>query len=295
MKQLKDVFSPITSKNLFRSLYLKGAPWSLENSTLLDGLAISDDELSEYINNLWGFSHGEKYISPYMDKVAAMFPNDDDKPLMYDWVATQLLIKYRHKWAKELATMELKYNPIENYSMIEKGTDNRLTSNTNKGTTDSETTDSTSTLVGDTQTHYIDKQPPITHAVDGREYEEKTSAYNSDDYVPLNLKTEDAHKEVTYYGLVEKDGTYVEGTREGKSRDIAQQNSDTAQKTKSSNTAETSANGAETTDHTFTRSGNIGVTTSQQMLESERALWLWDYFEDIVFSDINKMLTIKIY
>lgn len=42
------------------------------------------------------------------------------------------------------------------------------------------------------------------------------------------------------------------------------------------------------------RSGNIGVTTSQQMIESERQLWEW-YFYDIVFADIDKMLTLQIY
>ena len=45
----------------------------------------------------------------------------------------------------------------------------------------------------------------------------------------------------------------------------------------------------------LTRSGNIGVTTSQQMIESERTLWMWRYFYDVVFPDIDKMLTISVY
>lgn len=48
------------------------------------------------------------------------------------------------------------------------------------------------------------------------------------------------------------------------------------------------------TDRTLKRSGNIGVTTSQQMIESERQLWLWNFFEN-VFSDIDKVLVLKIY
>lgn len=48
------------------------------------------------------------------------------------------------------------------------------------------------------------------------------------------------------------------------------------------------------TDRTLTRSGNIGVTTSQQMIESERQLWLWKYF-DIIFKDVDSLLTIDIY
>lgn len=49
-----------------------------------------------------------------------------------------------------------------------------------------------------------------------------------------------------------------------------------------------------TSDRTLKRSGNIGVTTSQQMIESERQLWLWKFFES-VFSDIDEILVLKIY
>ena len=48
-------------------------------------------------------------------------------------------------------------------------------------------------------------------------------------------------------------------------------------------------------DTTLTRSGNIGVTTSQQMIQSERDLWLWNFFQDVVFKDISKVLTLSIY
>lgn len=44
----------------------------------------------------------------------------------------------------------------------------------------------------------------------------------------------------------------------------------------------------------LTRSGNIGVTTSQQMIQSERDLWLWRFF-DQVFSDLDAVLTLPIY
>lgn len=67
--------------------------------------------------------------------------------------------------------------------------------------------------------------------------------------------------------------------------------------------SEQSASGSETDNETvtdthsymLTRSGNIGVTTSQQMLESERSLWRWSFFQDVVFPDIDKILTLAIY
>ena len=50
-----------------------------------------------------------------------------------------------------------------------------------------------------------------------------------------------------------------------------------------------------TRNYTLERSGNIGVTTSQQMIESERELWLWNFFYKIVFPDVDRILTIDIY
>ena len=49
-----------------------------------------------------------------------------------------------------------------------------------------------------------------------------------------------------------------------------------------------------TEDRTLTRHGNIGVTTSQQMLQSEINLWQWSFFND-VFKDIDTILTIQTY
>lgn len=44
----------------------------------------------------------------------------------------------------------------------------------------------------------------------------------------------------------------------------------------------------------LTRSGNIGVTTSQQMLQSEIDLWKWNFFYE-VFTDIDNVFTISTY
>ena len=44
----------------------------------------------------------------------------------------------------------------------------------------------------------------------------------------------------------------------------------------------TVSSGNETTTHTFTRSGNIGVTTSQQMIESERRVAYFSFFKVLI-------------
>lgn len=79
--------------------------------------------------------------------------------------------------------------------------------------------------------------------------------------------------------------------------------SDNTQNTQDSTNTET-RNMTDTTTHdttdtldgerTLTRSGNIGVTTSQQMLQSEIELRKWLYFNS-VFNDIDTILTLSIY
>ncbi|MDD7591533.1 MAG: hypothetical protein PUJ92_00820 [Bacilli bacterium] len=79
-------------------------------------------------------------------------------------------------------------------------------------------------------------------------------------------------------------------------------NSTTAQPvTKSTDTTSAtstnSVDGTKTTDSdkTLTRKGNIGVTTSQQMLESEVILRNKYLFQDIIFKDLDDILMLDIY
>ena len=51
----------------------------------------------------------------------------------------------------------------------------------------------------------------------------------------------------------------------------------------------------ETHSYTLTRSGNIGVTTAQDMLTQERVLRAWRLFYDRVFPDLDRVLTLATY
>ena len=50
-----------------------------------------------------------------------------------------------------------------------------------------------------------------------------------------------------------------------------------------------------TTTHDYSRHGSIGLVTSQQMLEQEFDLWLEHNFMDIMFTDIDSILTASCY
>lgn len=49
-----------------------------------------------------------------------------------------------------------------------------------------------------------------------------------------------------------------------------------------------------TIERELKRSGNIGVTTSAQMISENIELWKWNYFEQI-FNDIDKIMSIGVY
>ena len=68
----------------------------------------------------------------------------------------------------------------------------------------------------------------------------------------------------------------------------------TVNDTRTDNLTETDA-GERSDERTLTRSGNIGVTTSQQMIQSERDLYLWNFFYKVVFPSVDKTLTIATY
>lgn len=148
---------------------------------------------------------------------------------------------YQTKYNKLLATEKLEYDPIENYSMTESGTDVRtpdLVSNTTaSGTSSANATDTSTT----------------TSAV--------TTYDNTADFINQNKGTADNTNTTT---------------------------------TENSSTGKTTTTGTEKTTHEFKRSGNIGVTTSQQMIQSEREVADFSALAQFV-TDIANIICLSIY
>lgn len=144
---------------------------------------------------------------------------------------------HKYEYDKLVDTLSLEYNPIENYSMTEKGTDTRTPNitQTNKGV-------NTNTVGVDTS---------ITTG--------KTTFDKSDSFI----------------------------------NDTKTTNTGTNTDTQDINTTVTTA-GTEKTIHEFTRSGNIGVTTSQQMIESERQLAMFSVI-DLFVKAIADIILIGVY
>ena len=175
-----------------------------------------------------------------------------------DVLATVIFKIYSVRWNKLWDTLSFEYDPIQNYSMTEIMTDDETVIEYGKVKTIDGTNTRTPNLT-ETET------PNVT-----RETEMNRFGFNSSEPVPSDTETE------TQTGT---DTTTTTGTDE----------------TEIDSTETDSGSDTHTRNYTLSRAGNIGVTTSQEMIESERKLWMWDFFHDIVFPDIDRVLTINIY
>lgn len=144
---------------------------------------------------------------------------------------------HKYEYDKLVDTLSLEYNPIENYSMTEKGTDTRTPNitQTNKGKNINTVGLDTSITTG------------------------KTTFDKSDSFINDSKTT----------------------------------NTGTNTDTQDIDTTVTTA-GNEKTVHEFTRSGNIGVTTSQQMIQSERELAMFSVV-DMFVKAIADIILIGVY
>lgn len=155
-----------------------------------------------------------------------------------------------------------------------KTTDNNTVTNSGTDTqTDSGTTTNHNTVTNggsDIQTH--DTERDLTTAHTGTT--DLTDTYNSTEAVE-NTTVNRGADTTSNLGTV---------TRTGKTTNSGTDN------TQTTNTDTSITNG----QTTLKRSGNIGVTTTQQMLQQERDLWLYDYY-NTVFSDIDSVIALSVY
>lgn len=231
-----------------------------------------DINLAKYLDDVYYYTiSGEKLISPltqaYVDPETEKLSSDID-------LAKTILSLYNTAWTKEWSTLSAEYNPIENYSMAEEMKN-----------------DITSDAFGHTLTRSPNltdtRSPNLTHAKTGKDTttpnltltaDDKTYGFNSNNPVPSG------EREQTSTGSTEIEYNTSD--------------TDTGSETLTHTGSETNTEGGTNTrtrNYKLTRSGNIGVTTSQQMLESERNLWMWNFFHNIVFPDLDKVLTILAY
>lgn len=216
--------------------------------------------------------------------------------------------RFNLQWTKLKNTLSLQYNPIHNYELTEEfdsehsytssvdlssGTDITNTGTQQNGTTESSTHTGTETLLTtnnntDTTTHGHITETEFENSSNGG-----TFGFNSGVAVPSSTVSDEQDTVVTNSGTdsVSHSGTITNQTTKNLTDGLTGTQTRTDNLREQSSTdleRETTSNNSNT--HTLTRFGNIGVTTSQRMIESERQLWYWSFYEK-VFSDLDKIIT----
>lgn len=229
----------------------------------------------------------QKFLSAFVENIMIVFNIDE----LEDLTSTELNLifstigdKYANKWNRLYdALVKAEYEPIENYNMVEEMATN--------GVGTEEATQIINQIVknkfNQTRTNHID-ETTTEHLDQTKEIDNSMYAFNSNAAVPTTSGTE-----TNTTGLSGNTSATTTG---------AQGNREVITTTGDGNTVETLTQGdgnvntitREITPYELTRHGNIGVTTNQQMITQEIEL-RENLFKEIVYRDVDKMLTSTIY
>lgn len=274
MLRIIDVFPNWLNGFIFSKLHEQGKalPWDEDNN--IDNTLVDYDYIAH---------SGDKIIAPIVEKLLT-----DNTPDNQTKLFNLIYQKYIKNWTALYATLTTDYNPIENYSMVETEQENNkitndLTDTLEKNETNNTTiTDNTTNTTNATNTTNTSDNATNTN---NKTITEQQQGFNSNDWNDVKKTSENTTDETTNTG----------------NKTTTDETTDTLEKNETNNstiTDNTTQKHTGTTDNnnsrTLTRSGNIGVTTTQQMLQSERELRQYDYFKNI-FEDIDKILTLVIY
>jgi len=179
-------------------------------------------------------------------------------------IAKVIVGKYKQNWQRLWDVNVASYNPINNYDMVE----TRKT----RGASSEAKVSKTDRMDEETETNEYGKTETVEH---GRTSDSMSYRYG--------INTDTSDPKPSEKDTMEEGGTTT--TRDG--------GSDTTVRELVSGSDSTSNSvGATEEEEELHRSGNIGVTTTQKMIEEERRLWIWNYFDQI-FSDLDQVLTLS--
>lgn len=274
--KISDVFPDWSSiSSLFNRLNRLNVPWAADVQT-------QSLDIEYFLNR-----SGNKYCSPLVSKLCN---GETLTTANIDIICNVLVSLYGENWNREYAVLSFDYNPIENYSMTENMT-NDITEieHGHVLTRELDTTDERTPNVTEERTD------DLTHGKTGTETTTPNLTSTTDNGITGFNSAVDVHTgetQTTNTGTNEIEYN-TSNTDSGK---VTTTTTGTDTTTQSGSITDTNS-GKDTHTHNYelTRSGNIGVTTSQQMAESEISLWRWNFFNDVVFPDIDRVLTLMIY
>lgn len=264
---LRDVFSDIgdpLSISLFAQIKRAwvgadpqaSVPW---------GDSVEDGILDmEYLLNHSGGKFCAPIIKTLLERGGDYVNDDGTLSTQSVYILAKIIVgKYKQNWQRLWDSNVASYSPIHNYDMYEER---------DLATTEDETIDTDGTLArSGTESTQYGRVETVGH---GRTSEQISYKYG------INTDTSDP-----------KPSDKVENT-EGGTTTTTLSGTDTDTRNLTDTTDETRTKDNDGTEHEeIHRYGNIGVTTTQKLLQEERQLWLWNYFDQI-FSDLDKELAL---
>lgn len=249
----------------------------------IDSLPWSSIMIGSYTDMLYfGSYSGERFSSRIITRLVG-----DDGSLSYmnrKLVARLIYARFGTQWSHLWATMNPTFDPLTNYKMEE----------TVEGTESStRTPDLTRGDTGTVQTTGQDKRTPDLSRKGTGTVKDDGSAtnnsqngiwgFNSATSVPSDMSDGTATNENT----TTRDLTETETGTDTTDRT----NTDTYNRSYTETGTDTTAGKS---SRKLTRTGNIGTNTFQNLLQQERNIWMYDFFEQI-FKDVDSVLTIPIY
>ena len=226
---------------------------------------------------------GERYCSNFINHRLndSDVLSSDNRTLISNIIWAMFGIQWTRLWA----TMKpAEYDPLTNYNMEE----------TLEGTESStRTPDLTKGDTGTVQTTGQDKRTPnLTKANTGTVKNEGSGTstnqngiwgFNSSTSVPSDMSDGTATNENTTTSNLSETETGTDTTD--------RTSTDTYNRSYTETGTDTTAG---TSSRKLTRTGNIGTNTFQNLLQQERNIWMYNFFEQ-VFKDVDSVLTIPIY
>ena len=265
----------LLGSGIFNALNDYDVPWRVAD--------IANELDLEYHGNI----SGDKFISPLVRKIKS---GDTLTTAEMKSLAGVIYTLYKDNWEKEWETMNLQYNPIENYNMLEKMSDDITTDDYGRTHTRTDNTTHAKTGTETESRNITDRNTPnVTELTTPNLTDTSNNAvygFNSSNASPTGTST----NAQTGTNTVTRSGT---DTTTHTGSDTMTYNT-TDRNTGTVTDADTGTD-THTHNYTLTRSGNIGVTTSQQMIESQRKLYMWNLFYNVVFPDIDRVIALSVY
>lgn len=283
--KLNEVFTDYINNGIFTFLNSLDVPWK-------------DKNIYKQLNlQYYGNISGKKETSPLVDSLIVENNLTDNSKTM---LAMSIFSIYSNKWSRLYRILSLEYEPIENYNMNE--TEKITSTNENTDTITTNTTNSNDVTETNTGTNTANDSESTTgknNITDSRTIAENNNVTNNNSLYGFNSTSgvnSDSQNGTETRNTTDNNihNDDLKGTRTNEHSENINTSKVTAQKNdiKDVKDGTHTENGSQ--DRTLSRHGNIGVTTSQQMINSEIELWQWDFFSG-VFKDIDKILTIQTY